>query len=71
MTEPHIPHAQSTFVETSPPFTILHVVTGLMHKPSSPCFDAEAHAEMMRAIGARVGPRCEFDRYIIHAPDNP
>ena len=57
MTKPHIPHTRNTFVEASPPFKILHVVTDLMDKPSSPGFDAEAHAEMMRAIGPLVGER--------------
>jgi hypothetical protein len=70
MTKHDIPHARDHFSETRPPYRILHVVTDLMDKPSSPNFEPESHAEMMRAIGSLVGERCEFDLYKITAPDN-
>jgi hypothetical protein len=64
-----IPFAPKSFVSTEPPLKVLHVVTGLMHLPASPGFDAEAHAAMMKRVGSLVGPRCECDSYIVHAPD--
>ncbi len=66
-----IPHAPKSWCHPEPPFSnVLHVVTNLMDRSSSPGFNAEAHHEMMQAIGARVGPRgYEFDKYQIHAPD--
>jgi hypothetical protein len=42
------------------------VVTDLKHRPESP--GPEAHHTMMIADGWRVGPRCDFDSYKIHAP---
>jgi hypothetical protein len=66
-----IPHAPKSFEGREPPFRVLHVVTDLKHRPESPGFDPEAHDAMMRAVGSLVGPRCEFDKYKVHAPDNP
>ena len=71
METPKIPYAKEVWVEPRPPLKILHITTDLQHHPSTPGYDAERHEEMMRAIGALVGPRCEYDRYEIHAPDNP
>jgi hypothetical protein len=66
-----IPYASNSFEKREPPLNVLHVVTDLMHLPQSPGFDPEAHDTMMRAVGLLVGPRCEFDKYKIHAPDLP
>jgi hypothetical protein len=66
-----IPYASACFEKREPPFKVLHVKTDLMHSPLSPGFDPEAHDTMMRAVGLLVGPRCEFDKYEIHAPDHP
>jgi hypothetical protein len=66
-----IPNAQKSFGTREPPFNVLHVVTDLMHFPQSPGFDPEAHDAMMRVVGLLVGPRCEFDKYKIHAADHP
>jgi hypothetical protein len=64
-------HAPNSFEERQPPLRILHVVTNLKHRPESPGYDREAHHAMMSDVGRRVGPRCEFDSYKIHAPDHP
>jgi hypothetical protein len=59
-------NAPNSFAECRPPLRILHVVTDLKHRPESP--GPEAHHTMMIADGWRVGPRCDFDSYKIHAP---
>jgi len=70
MDKPIIPHATQVEVIVDPPRSILHVKTELQHHPTTPGYDAERHYEMMQAIGRLTGPGCEYDRYVIHAPDN-
>jgi hypothetical protein len=71
LTAPQIPYAENTFVEQDPPRQILHVVTNLAAKPSTPSFNPEAHHEMMQAIGKTLGGWNGFDGYRVHSPDEP
>ena len=66
MVESLIPHAVETFVEVSPPMKILHVRTALVEHFGTPEFDAAANHDLLQAIGSLIGPRNEFDSYVIH-----
>jgi hypothetical protein len=65
-----VPYAR-VHVVTVPPLKILHLETDLPYFPATPGFDADKHGEMMRAAAILCGPRCEYDRFEVHAPDKP
>jgi len=67
--KPSIPHAVQIEVITDPPRKILHVKTLLPLNSSTVDFDAARHNEMLKAIAELVGPRCEYDAYVVHGPD--
>jgi hypothetical protein len=63
MSKPTIPHAEDSFVDrrSAAPREILHVVSKLMRRPSSPGFDAGKKLEMERAAAhaqADIDPGC-------------
>ena len=70
MSQISIPHA-CVRIETEPPFKILHLETDLPFFPATHGFDANKLEEMMRAAAILCGPRCEYDRFEVHAPDKP
>ena len=66
---PTIPHATHIEVVRDPPRKILHVRTALPLYPATPGFNAVRREEMLKAVARVVGPRCEYDAYVVHGPD--
>ena len=46
-----------------------HVKTLLPLNSSTAHFDTARLNEMLKAIAEVVGPRCEYDAYVVHGPD--
>jgi hypothetical protein len=70
MNQISIPYARAHVV-ADPPLKILHLETDLPYFPDTPGFDADKREEMTRAAAILCGPRCEYDRFEVHAPDKP
>jgi hypothetical protein len=67
--KPSIPYAVQIEVITDPPRKILHVKTLLPLNSSTAHFDTARLNEMLKAIAEVVGPRYEYDAYVVHGPD--